>query len=217
MHRVDATRQRNNRRHITILSGSATQLALDIEKTVKEKVDAQSVLQAGQLGRECIEKNLHDDAVRLRPRYVDKLSNFTEGFLITAKPAFENNKYAVRALFALVSVFFFGDTVTDWVSASLLNFVQTSGSTHGQYLFAVLALHKSLELFFIFWGVYGTWHSDMLYSLFQVKGIVDATRVITNEPQTQEARLNPSNVLIVGMVNDMCIESYPQVSACAGH
>ena len=178
------------------------------------RVDKRPELQAADTGKKWLKDHLPANIADVSPEFLNKINDFVSGYVERAKAEFENTKYSNRVWLAIASVVIFFDATTDWNSAYLLSFRQAVGISHGQGLFAVLALHKMIELFFIYFMVYGTFHVDLVYSLFQVKGIVGASRVISNEKQAEDARLDPVSVLFCLMINDMCIESTPQVRIC---
>ena len=199
------------RGHARFLQVSKQEFA-DSAAWLIRRVDDQNELQAPHIGRRWLDSNLAEDVSKIKPEPVRNIYDFTQGFLRRAKAEFENTKYAERVCFAFCTAFLFSDVVTDYVSAALLSFVQSGGEGHGQSLFIVLALHKAIEIGFLYFVVYGTCHIDLVYSLCHVKGIVGASRVISDTKRAEDARLGPVDVLFILMLNDMCVESCLQVS-----
>ena len=186
----------------------------DVATFLREKVDKHNsaAIQARQISHKFLTEILDNTIVELGPEFVGKLRYFMEGYIREAKPDFENGKYAGRVFLAVVAALALVDILTDGWSAALLYTSQNGGEEEvGARLFAVLALHELLDQYIIYFCVYGRFHRDMVYSFFQVKGIVDAFRVIWNEPQAEGALMDPISVLFIHMVNDMCIESSAQV------
>ena len=196
-----------------------TQIAKLVESADEliDTVDKRDKLQTADLGKKWFRRQLRAEIVDASPDFVDNIEAFVSGYLERTKAELENTKYADRVSLAVSSLFISVDSTTDWMSAILLLFGDAGDATYGRSLLAVLVLHKLIEMSFLYFAVYGEFHVDLVYSLFQVKGIVAANRVISNQ-QVEGALLDSISVLFVMMINDMCIESTPQVSLyrCCG-